>query len=86
MTADGLMDRVRARLVLEHGEPTRAQVAALVREEAGGLLDADEVLRVVREAVDELGGAGPLERLLRAQGAAELAAIGALMKHKGDGA
>lgn len=27
-----------------------------------------------------------LERLLRAQGAAELAAIGALMKHKGDGA
>jgi pilus assembly protein CpaF len=66
MTAPGLVDRVRARLVLAPGVPSRAQVAALVREEAGGLLDDAAVLVAVREAVDELAGAGPLEPLLRA--------------------
>jgi secretion/DNA translocation related ATPase len=66
MTAPGLVDRVRARLVLAPGAPTRAQVAALVREESGGLLDDGAVLVAVQEAVDELAGAGPLEPLLRA--------------------
>ena len=60
-----LVDRVRARLVLEPGVPSRAAVAALVREESGGLLGDDDVLRAVRDAVDELAGAGPLEPLLR---------------------
>jgi secretion/DNA translocation related ATPase len=66
MTAPGLVERVRARLVLVPGAPTRAQVAALVREESGGLLDDGAVLHAVREALDELSGAGPLEPLLRA--------------------
>ena len=64
MNAPGLLDRVRARLALEPGLPTRAGVAALVREESGGLLGDDDVLLAVREAVDELAGAGPLEALL----------------------
>ena len=54
MSAPGLLDRVRARLALEPGPPSRAEVAALVREEAGGLLGDDDVLRAVRDAVDEL--------------------------------
>jgi secretion/DNA translocation related ATPase len=66
MTAPGLIERVRARLVLAPDVPSRAQVAALVREESGGLLDDGAVLLAVREAVDELSGAGPLEPLLRA--------------------
>src|SRR3712207_9323234 len=66
MTAPGLIERVRARLVLVPDAPTRAQVAALVREESGGLLDDGAVLVAVREALDELSGAGPLEPLLRA--------------------
>ncbi|SFE10220.1 TadA family conjugal transfer-associated ATPase [Blastococcus tunisiensis] len=65
MTAAPLLDRVRARLALHPGPPTRAGVAALVREEAGGLLGDDDVLLAVRDAVDELAGAGPLEVLLR---------------------
>ncbi|SNS67039.1 pilus assembly protein CpaF [Geodermatophilus pulveris] len=67
-----LVDRVRARLALEPGVPTRAAVAALVREESGGLLGDDEVLRAVRDAVDELAGAGPLEPLLREPGASDV--------------
>lgn len=61
----GLLDRVRARLALEPGIPTQADVAAVVRQESGGLLGDDDVLRAVRDAVDELAGAGPLEALLR---------------------
>jgi pilus assembly protein CpaF len=64
VTAPGLLDRVRARLALEPAVPTRAGVAALVRQESGGLLGDDDVLLAVREAVDELSGAGPLEALL----------------------
>ena len=67
-----LVDRVRARLVLEPGVPTRAAVAALVREESGGLLGDDDVLQAVRDAVDELAGAGPLEPLLREQGVSDV--------------
>jgi pilus assembly protein CpaF len=65
VNAPGLLDRVRVRLALQAGMPTRADVAALVREESGGLLGDDDVLLAVREAVDELAGAGPLEVLLR---------------------
>ncbi len=72
MTAPGLIDRVRARLVLTADPPTRAHVAALVREESGGLLDDGAVLVAVREAVDELAGAGPLEALLRAPGVTDV--------------
>lgn len=72
MTAAVLLDRVRARLALEHEEPSRAQVVTLVREEAGGLLAADDVLLAVRETVDELAGAGPLERLLREPGVTDV--------------
>jgi pilus assembly protein CpaF len=67
-----LLDRVRARLVLQEEAPTRARVAALVREEAGGLLGDDAMLVAVREAVDELAGAGPLEALLRAPGVTDV--------------
>ena len=72
MSAPGLLDRVRARLAQEHGVPTQAGVAALVREETGGLLGDDDVLRVVRDAVDELAGAGPLEPLLRTPGVTDV--------------
>lgn len=67
-----LVDRVRARLALEPGVPTRAAVAALVREESGGLLGDEDVLRAVRDAVDELAGAGPLEPLLREPGVSDV--------------
>ncbi len=72
MTAPGLVDRVRARLVLQPEVPTRARVAALVREESGGLLDDDTVLAAVRGAVDELAGAGVLEALLREPGVTDV--------------
>jgi pilus assembly protein CpaF len=67
-----LLDRVRARLALDEAPPTRAGVAALVREEAGGLLGDDDVLLAVRDAVDELAGAGVLEPLLRAPGVTDV--------------
>jgi pilus assembly protein CpaF len=67
-----LVDRVRARLAIHPGVPTTAGVAALVREEAGGLLGDDDVLRAVRVAVDELAGAGPLEPLLRLPGVTDV--------------
>ncbi|MCW2637136.1 MAG: type secretion system protein [Blastococcus sp.] len=72
MNAPALLDRVRARLALEPGLPSRADVAALVRDESGGLLGDDDVLRAVREAVDELAGAGPLEVLLRRPGVTDV--------------
>lgn len=72
MSAPALLDRVRARLALEPGTPTRAGVAALVREETGGLLGDDDVLLAVRSAVDELAGAGPLEPLLREPGVTDV--------------
>src|SRR3954454_704441 len=67
-----LLYRVRARLAVEPGPPTRAGVAALVRQESGGLLGEDDVLRAVREAMDELAGAGPLEPLLREPGVTDV--------------
>ncbi|PRY43160.1 pilus assembly protein CpaF [Geodermatophilus tzadiensis] len=71
MSALPLVERVRARLALEPGPPSRAAVAALVREEAGLLGDAD-VLDAVRDAVHELAGAGPLEPLLREPGVTDV--------------
>jgi pilus assembly protein CpaF len=70
MTA--LLERVRARLALEPVAPSQARVAALVREETGGLLGEDDVLRAVRDAIDEIAGAGPLEVLLRAPGVTDV--------------
>jgi len=72
VTTPALLDRVRARLALEAGPPTRAGVAAVVREEAGGLLGDDDVPLAVRNAVDELAGAGPLEPLLRTAGVTDV--------------
>ena len=75
MTAPELVDRVRARLALQPESPSRARVAALVREESGGLLGDHAVLRAVREAVDELAGAGPLEALLRTPGVTDVLVV-----------
>jgi pilus assembly protein CpaF len=72
VSGPALLDRVRARLALEPGLPTAGGVAAAVREEAGGLLGDDDVLHAVRDAVDELAGAGPLEPLLRAPGVTDV--------------
>jgi pilus assembly protein CpaF len=72
MTSPALLDRVRARLALEQRMPTRAGVAALVRQEVDGRLGDDDVLRVVRDAVDELAGTGPLEPLLREPGVTDV--------------
>jgi pilus assembly protein CpaF len=77
MTAPALLDRVRARLAVERGMPTRAELAALVREETGGLLGDDDVLLTVRQALDELAGAGPLEPLLREPGVTDVLVNGA---------
>jgi pilus assembly protein CpaF len=72
VSTGALVERVRARLAVEPGVPTGAAVAALVREEAGGLLGDDAVLAAVRTAVDELAGAGPLEPLLRRPGVTDV--------------
>ena len=70
MTA--LLDRVRARLALDPTAPSQARVAAVVREETGGLLGEDDVLLAVREVIDEVAGAGPLEVLLREPGVTDV--------------
>ena len=72
MTGAPLVERVRARLATEATAPSRPAVAALVREEAGGLAGDAAVLSAVRAAVDELSGAGPLEELLRAPGVSDV--------------
>lgn len=72
MTGTPLVERVRARLATEAAVPSRPAVAALVREEAGGLAGDAAVLSAVRAAVDELSGAGPLEELLRAPGVSDV--------------
>src|SRR3954462_1826013 len=66
-----LGERVRARLANGAGTPSPVAVAALVREEAGGLLGDRAVLTAVRAATDELSGAGVLEPLLRLPEVAE---------------
>jgi pilus assembly protein CpaF len=60
-----IVDRVRRRLASSGQLPTRSAVAGLVREESGGLLADAHLLRLVREAEDEMSGAGAVEPLLR---------------------
>ena len=67
-----LVERVRARLAAAAGTPSPAAVAALVREESGGLLGDRAVLAAVRAATDELAGAGVLEPLLRTPGVTDV--------------
>jgi pilus assembly protein CpaF len=67
----GLVARVRGRLALDAGEPTRARVAAAVRDELGVRGDAD-VLAMAESLRGELLGAGPLEPLLREPGVTDV--------------
>ena len=71
-SASPLVERVRARLAASAGAPSAAAVAALVREESGGLLGDRAVLDAVRAATDELAGAGALEPLLRLPGVTDV--------------
>src|SRR4051794_12500971 len=71
-SAAPLVERVRARLAAGAGAPSPVAVAALVREEAGGLLGDRAVLSMVRAATDELAGAGLLEPLLRTPGVTDV--------------
>src|SRR5262249_58898568 len=61
---DGI-GRVRCRLAGSGAVASPAGVAALVRDEVGGLLGDAELLRLVTQAQAELIGAGPIEPLLR---------------------
>ena len=72
-----LVDRVRARLAADPAVPSQAAVAALVRQEAGGLVGDGDVLDAVRATVDELSGAGVLEPLLRLPGVTDVLVVGA---------
>jgi pilus assembly protein CpaF len=71
-SAAPLVERVRARLAGSAGAPSAVTVAALVREESGGLLGDRGVLSAVRAATDELSGAGVLEPLLRLPGVTDV--------------
>src|SRR4051812_37128954 len=71
-SAAPLVERVRARLANGAGTPSPVAVAALVREEAGGLLGDRALLTAVRAATDELAGAGVLEPLLRTPGVTDV--------------
>lgn len=59
------LGRVRRRLVDTGTAPQRSALAAMVRQDAGGLAGHGQVLGLVREAESELAGAGLLEPLLR---------------------
>jgi len=59
-----VIERVRRRLAGSGQPVTAAAVAALVREEAGGLVDDGALLELAGRARAELVGAGPLEPLL----------------------
>ncbi len=61
-----VLSRVRKRLVDTGTPPQRPALAAMVREDAGGLGGPGQLLGLAREAEWELSGAGPLEPLLRA--------------------
>lgn len=61
-----VLGRVRRRLVDSGTPPQRPMLAAMVREDAGGLTGPGQLLGLAREAEWELSGAGPLEPLLRA--------------------
>ncbi|MCO7222655.1 TadA family conjugal transfer-associated ATPase [Klenkia sp. PcliD-1-E] len=75
--AEPLVERVRHRLAgVVPGVPSQAEVAAVVRQEAGGLLGDGDVLTAVRAAVDEVAGAGVLEPLLRRPGTTDVLVVG----------
>lgn len=75
--AEPLVERVRHRLAgTGPGLPSQAQVAAVVRQESGGLLGDGDVLSTVRAAVDEFAGAGVLEPLLRGPGTTDVLVVG----------
>ncbi len=65
MSTPDVVERVRRRLAGSGGPTGAASVAALVREEVGGLVGDADLLRLVSRAQAELVGAGPLEPLLR---------------------
>jgi pilus assembly protein CpaF len=71
MNPDALQ-RVRRQLVDTGAPPRRAAIAALVRQDAGGLAGHGQVLGLVREAVSELAGAGPLQPLLQQPGVTDV--------------
>ncbi|HEV7656139.1 MAG TPA: TadA family conjugal transfer-associated ATPase [Mycobacteriales bacterium] len=71
MNAEAL-ERVRRRLVDTGAPPGRAAIAALVRQDAGGLAGHGQVLDLVREAESELAGAGPLQPLLQQPGVTDV--------------
>ncbi len=60
-----IVDRVRRRLASSGLSPSRPAVAGFVRAESGGLLTDAHLLQLVREAEDEMSGAGAVEPLLR---------------------
>jgi len=66
------LGRVRRRLVDSGEPPRRSAIAALVRQDAGGLPGAGQVLGLVREAESEFAGAGPLQRLLQQPGVTDV--------------
>ena len=61
-----VLSRVRRRLVDSGTAPPHSALAAMVREDAGGLAGHGQLLGLVREAEWEMAGAGVLEPLLRA--------------------
>lgn len=86
MNADAL-GRVRRRLVDAGTPPSRPTIAALVRQDTGGLAGADQVLGLVREAESELVGAGPLQSLLDEPGVTDVLVNGpdSVWVDRGDG-
>jgi pilus assembly protein CpaF len=66
------LDRVRRRLVDTGEPPRRPALAALVRQDAGGLAGHGQVLGLAREAESELAGAGPLQPLLDQPGVTDV--------------
>lgn len=67
-----VLDRVRRQLVDAGAPPRRAALAALVRQDTGGLAGHGQVLGLVREAESELAGAGPLQALLEQPGVTDV--------------
>ncbi|HVC73002.1 MAG TPA: TadA family conjugal transfer-associated ATPase [Mycobacteriales bacterium] len=67
-----VLDRVRRQLVDAGTPPRRSALAALVRQDAGGLAGHGQVLGLVREAESEFAGAGPLQPLLDLAGVTDV--------------
>jgi pilus assembly protein CpaF len=66
-----LLDRVRVRLAEEGGDVSPARVAEILRTE-GRLVGDSSVLEVVDALRRDIGGAGPLEDLLRLDGVTDV--------------